>query len=81
MKNIAIIKNMKNEVIETKSFRSYPEVERYVANKYDNKIFDWTYVKEVVENNKPDEIDLELGLANGVEFANVHTIVIRKEEE
>lgn len=81
MKNIAIIKNMKNEVIETKSFRSYPEVERYVANKYDNKIFDWNYVKEVVENNKPDEIDLELGLANGVEFANVHTIVIRKEEE
>lgn len=76
MKNIAVIKNMNGEVMETKNFRSYPEVERYIASKYDNKIYDWMIDQELVET-KPDAIDLELGLEHGVEFAKVHKIVIR----
>lgn len=76
MKNIAIIKNMKGEIVERKNFRSYPEVERYIAKKYANAIFDWMIDQELVEG-KPDAIDLALGLDKGRQWAKVHSIVIR----
>lgn len=79
MKNVAIIKNMKGEVMETRKFRSYPEVERYIATKYDNNIYDWMIKKDLVETNKLDEIDLKFGLEVGYELAKVHTIVIKGE--
>ena len=79
MKNIAIIKNMKGEIMEQKNFASYVAIERHVAEKYDNKIYDWTWKKELVEK-RPDKLDKELGLEKGDQFAKVHTIVIREGE-
>lgn len=78
MKNVAIIKKQNGEVMETRNFKSYPEVERYVEMKYNNEIFDWTFKKGFVEK-KPDEFDLEMGLETGSEIAKIHTIVIKGE--
>ena len=78
MKNVAIIKNKNGEVIENKKFKSYKEVERYVAKKYDNKIFDWTFKEGLIEK-KPDSFDLEMGLEVGHEIAKIHNIVIELE--
>lgn len=77
MKNIAIIKNMKGEIIEQKNFASYVAIERYVAKKYDNKIYDWNWVEKVVEKRKGD-FEKENGIEQGLQFAKVHTIVIRE---
>lgn len=79
MKNIAIIKNMKGEIMEQKNFASYVAIERYVAEKYDNKIFDWNWVEKVVEKRKGD-FERENGIETGLQMAKVHTIVIREGE-
>lgn len=78
MKNIAIIKNRKKEVIETKKFRSYVAVERYIQNKYNNNLFDWKIDEDLIEK-KPDKIDKEFGLDVSYALAKIHTIIIEEE--
>ena len=78
MKNIAIIKNMKGEIMETRKFRSYPEVERFVAKKYGNRIFDWDISKDLIKV-KPGEMELMVGLDYSLEEAKVHRIMIKGE--
>ena len=78
MKNVAIIKNMKGEVMETRKFKSYPEVERYIEKKYNNNIFDWNFKEEMIET-KADEFWSSMGFEVGNELAKVHTIVIKGE--
>ena len=65
--------------MEQKNFASYVAIERYVAKKYDNKIFDWNWEQKLVDK-RPDKLDKELGLEKGGQFAKVHTIVIREGE-
>lgn len=66
MKHIAVISTREDELLETKSFRSRVEVERYIASKYHNEIFDWMiesdyeWVKETFREVKKHSIKVYL---------------------